>query len=38
MDKTITITDANIHQSAPEQAIIRLEDIFKVYGMGGNRS
>ncbi|HCQ22377.1 MAG: ABC transporter [Aphanizomenon flos-aquae MDT14a] len=34
MDKTITITDANIHQSAPEQAIIRLEDIFKVYGMG----
>ncbi|MFN6325814.1 MAG: ABC transporter ATP-binding protein [Aphanizomenon sp.] len=30
----MTITDANIHQSAPEQAIIRLEDIFKVYGMG----
>ena len=34
MDKTITITDANIHQSAPEQAIIRLEDILKFMGWG----
>ena len=34
MDKTITIINANIHQAAPESAIIRLEDIFKVYGIG----
>ncbi len=34
MANTLTFNDPNIPQSAPESAIIRLEDIFKVYGIG----
>jgi putative ABC transport system ATP-binding protein len=31
---TLTITDANISNSEPQSEIIRLENIFKVYGIG----
>ena len=34
MNNTLTITDANIPNSAPQLTIIRLENIFKVYGIG----
>ncbi|MFM7365378.1 MAG: ABC transporter ATP-binding protein [Cuspidothrix sp.] len=33
MDNTLTITDVNI-PNTPQSGIIRLEDIFKVYGIG----
>ncbi|MFN7285712.1 MAG: ATP-binding cassette domain-containing protein, partial [Dolichospermum sp.] len=34
MANTLTFNDTNVPQSAPESAIISLEDIFKVYGIG----
>ncbi len=34
MDNTFTITDTSIPQSASPSGIIRLENIFKVYGIG----
>jgi putative ABC transport system ATP-binding protein len=34
MTKTITITDALVPNPAPQSAIIRLENIFKIYGSG----
>lgn len=34
MNNTLTITDANIPNSAPQSTIIRLENIFKLYGIG----
>jgi putative ABC transport system ATP-binding protein len=34
VDNTFTITDTSIPQSAPPSGIIRLENIFKVYGIG----
>ncbi|WP_414565116.1 MULTISPECIES: ABC transporter ATP-binding protein [unclassified Anabaena] len=34
MAKTITITDALVPNPAPQSAIIRLENIFKIYGSG----
>jgi putative ABC transport system ATP-binding protein len=34
MANTLTFNDANIPHSTPELGIIRLEDIFKVYGIG----
>jgi putative ABC transport system ATP-binding protein len=34
VDNTFTITDTSIPQSASPSGIIRLENIFKVYGIG----
>jgi putative ABC transport system ATP-binding protein len=34
MAKTLALTDSNIPSPAPKSAIIRLENIFKVYGSG----
>jgi len=34
VNNTLTITDANIPNSAPQSTIIRLENIFKLYGIG----